>query len=90
MTLFENNESQISLLPISETTFLKKDLSKIDNGLRFHEVAVKAGILKTKTDFEGILFELIWLQHAVDSDTCHKKEGKEENRKLNFLGNLCM
>ena len=57
VTLFENNESQISLLPISETTFLKKDLSKIDNVLRFHQVAVKAGILKTKTDFEGILFK---------------------------------
>ena len=57
VTLFENNESQISLIPINETTILKQDLSKIDNILRFHPVAVRAGILKTKSDFEGILFK---------------------------------
>ena len=57
VTLFENNESQISLLPISETANLKQDLAEIDNVLRFHPIAVKAGILKTKSDFEGILFK---------------------------------
>ena len=57
VTLFENNESKISLLPIKETPFLKEKFLNTNNVSRFHPVALKAGILKNKFDFEGILFK---------------------------------
>lgn len=57
VTLFENNESKISLLPIKETSFLKEKLVNTSNVLRFHPVALKAGILKNQFDFQGIIFK---------------------------------
>ena len=57
VTLFENNESRISLLPITETPFLKEKLASNSNISNFHPVVLKAGILKNKFDFEGILFK---------------------------------
>ena len=57
VTLFENNESKISILPINESPLIKDKFLNISNVSRFHPVALKAGILKNKFDFEGILFK---------------------------------
>ena len=57
VTLFENNESKISLLPIKDTPLLKEKFLNINNVSRFHPVALKAAILKNKFDFEGIVLE---------------------------------
>ena len=57
VTLFENNESKISLLPINETPEIKEKFLNKSNVSRFHPVAIKAGIMKNKFDFEGILFK---------------------------------
>lgn len=57
VTLFENNESQVSLIPFSDTEKLRAQIENENNTKRYHPIALKAGMLKTEADFEGILFK---------------------------------
>ncbi len=57
VTLFENNESQISLFPIIDNQALRKQISEVANIKRIHPIALKAGMLKTESDFEGVLLK---------------------------------
>jgi len=57
VTLFENNESQISIIPFQDSDTLRAQLYKETNLSRFHPIAMKAGMLKNGSDFEGILFK---------------------------------
>ena len=57
VTLFENNESQISVLPIQDKKSVRKKLKKNKNLNRFHSIALKAGMLKNDSEFEGVLFK---------------------------------
>jgi len=57
VTLFENNESQISILPIQDNKSVRKKLKENKNLNRFHSIALKAGMLKKDFEFEGVLFK---------------------------------
>ena len=57
VTLFENNESQVSLLPMIDSDSIRNQIKEEINIEKIHSVALKAGMLKTDSDFEGILFK---------------------------------
>lgn len=57
VTSFENNESQVSLLPFEDSQQLRNQISEDENLERLHGIALKAGMLKTKNDFEGFLLK---------------------------------
>ena len=57
VTLFENNESQVSLLPMIDSDSIRNQIMEEANIEKIHSVALKAGMLKTDLDFEGILFK---------------------------------
>ena len=57
VTLFENNESQISVLPIQDKKSVRKKIKQNKNLDRFHSIALKAGMLKNNSDFEGVFFK---------------------------------
>ena len=57
ITLFENNESQVSLLPMIDSESIRNQIKEVINIKKIHSVALKAGMLKTDSDFEGILFK---------------------------------
>ena len=57
VTLFENNESQVSLLPMIDSDSIRNQIMEEANIEKIHSVALKAGMLKTDSDFEGILFK---------------------------------
>ena len=57
VTLFENNESQVSLQSFSDSPELRNQILETKNVQRLHSIALKAGMLKTNSDFEGILFK---------------------------------
>lgn len=57
ITLFENNESQVSLIPFLDSQALRLQIEYEKNIHRFHPIALKAGMLKTNADFEGVLFK---------------------------------
>lgn len=62
ITPFENNESQVSLLPFKTTVTLKEEIQTHPEFDRMHAIAIKAGMLKTPQDFEGVLIK------GVDAD----------------------
>jgi lipoprotein-releasing system permease protein len=62
ITPFENNESQVSLLPFKTTITLKEEIQAHPEFDRMHAIAIKAGMLKTQQDFEGVLIK------GVDED----------------------
>ena len=57
VTLFENNESQVSLLPMIDSDSIRNQIKEEINIKKIHSIALKAGMLKTDLDFEGILFK---------------------------------
>ena len=57
VTLFENNESQVSLLPMIDSDSIRNQIKEEINIEKIYSVALKAGMLKTDLDFEGILFK---------------------------------
>ena len=57
ITPFENNESQVSLLPFKTTFTLKEEIQAHPEFDRMHAIAIKAGMLKTPQDFEGVLIK---------------------------------
>ena len=54
---FENSESQISVLPITNTQEIFRMLKSEPGVTHVQKVAIKAGLLKSKTDFDGIVFK---------------------------------
>ncbi len=62
ITPFENNESQVSLLPLKASNQLKEAIQAHPECERMHAIAIKAGMLKTPQDFEGVLIK------GVDAD----------------------
>ena len=57
ITPFENNESQISVLPFQDDLKLRKTIKKSDGINIINSVAFDGVILKNKNDFEGGLFK---------------------------------
>ncbi|MEK9740783.1 MAG: FtsX-like permease family protein [Flavobacteriaceae bacterium] len=57
VTLFENDESQVSLLPIEDQQEVRTLLQSKKGISNFHAFATMAGMLKSDENFEGILFK---------------------------------
>ena len=57
MTLFENNESQVSVIPIKDNSDLRNKLKSVKNISNLHPIILKAGMLKNNSEFEGVLFK---------------------------------
>jgi len=57
VTLFENNESQVSLLPIQDDQEIRTLFQSNKEISNFHAFATVAGMLKSDENFEGILFK---------------------------------
>ena len=54
---FENSESQISVLPITNNQEIFRMLKNEPGVTHVQKVAIKSGLLKSKTDFDGIVFK---------------------------------
>ena len=54
---FENSESQISVLPITNNPKVYDMLKNEPGVVHVQKVAIKAGLLKSKSDFEGIIYK---------------------------------
>ena len=57
ITTFENNESQVSITPFEDLEELRIQIKNHPSFKRSHAVALKAGMFKTNSDFEGILLK---------------------------------
>jgi lipoprotein-releasing system permease protein len=54
---FENSESQISILPFLDTPELRSNIESETEVIHIQRVAIKAGLLKTDSSFEGVIFK---------------------------------
>ena len=57
ITTFENNESQVSLTPFEDSEELRIQIKNHPGFQRSHSVALKAGMLKSSNNFEGVLLK---------------------------------
>ena len=57
ITNFDDNQSDITLTPVSLSKKNLTDLNKIGGIKQMHPYATKAGIIRTEKDFEGIIFK---------------------------------
>lgn len=59
---FENSESEISIISFLDTPELRANIEREDKVIHLQKVAIKAGLLKTDSSFEGVVFK------GVDAD----------------------
>ncbi|MFY0604817.1 MAG: ABC transporter permease [Flavobacteriaceae bacterium] len=57
ITNYNNNNSEVSLIPISKHQSFYPNFSNIDGIKKVQVFANKAGLIKTDTDFEGVVFK---------------------------------
>ena len=62
ITNFDNNNSEITLNPVSKNQDFYPEFKNVDNIDNVQVFATKGGIIRTETDFEGIIFK------GVDKD----------------------
>ncbi len=59
---FENSESQVSIIPFLDSPELRANIESEAEVIHLQRVAIKAGLLKTDSSFEGVVFK------GVDAD----------------------
>ena len=64
ITNFDNNQSEETLAPISQEQDFYPEFNGVEGIKNVHKYATKSGIIRTETDFEGIIFKGI----AADFD----------------------
>ena len=57
ITNFDNNNSEITLIPISKNQDFYPEFKNVDNIKKVQPYATKGGIIRTETDFEGIILK---------------------------------
>tara|TARA_B100001250_G_scaffold96392_1_gene80677 strand:- start:36 stop:1244 length:1209 start_codon:yes stop_codon:yes gene_type:complete len=87
ITPFENNESQISVLPFKDDFNLKKTIKKNKGINIINSVAFDGVILKNKNDFEGGLFKGVNSDYTWDIIKDFLVEGKYPNIDKNEISN---
>ncbi|MGV8945731.1 MAG: ABC transporter permease [Lutibacter sp.] len=80
ITNFDDNNSEITIVPVSKTQDFYPKFTKIDGIKNVHVFATKAGIIRTKTDFEGIIFKGV----GKDYDWTFFKEYLTQGRLPDF------
>ena len=87
ITPFENNESQISVLPFKDDFNLKKTIKKNKGINIINSVAFDGVILKNKNDFEGGLFKGVNFDYTWYIIKDFLVEGKYPNIDKNEISN---
>ena len=57
ITNFDNNNSEITLMPVSVKQDFYPEFKSVSDIKNVQKFATKAGIIRTETDFEGIVFK---------------------------------
>ncbi|WP_372745377.1 ABC transporter permease [Lutibacter sp.] len=84
ITNFDNNNSEITLVPVSKNQDFYPDFKSVSNIQNVQVFATKAGIIRTKTDFEGIILKGV----ANDYDWTFFKEYLVEGTLPNYINSI--
>jgi lipoprotein-releasing system permease protein len=80
ITNFDNNNSEITLVPVSKNQDFYPEFKTVSNIKNVQVFATKAGIIRTETDFEGIILKGV----ANDYDWTFFKEYLVEGKLPNY------
>ena len=81
---FDNNVSQVSVKPITKKQDFYPNFKEIPEVNHLQGVATKAGIIRTETDFEGILVKGV----GQDYNWKNIEEYIEQGRLPNYTGDV--
>ncbi|MBG7631372.1 MAG: ABC transporter permease [Bacteroidetes bacterium] len=84
ITNFDTNNSEITLEPISKNQDFYPEFTSISNIENIQVFATKAGIIRTETDFEGVIFKGV----SEDYNWTFFKEYMVEGSLPNFKGEV--
>ena len=76
---FENSESQISIIPFLDTPELRSNIESEDEVIHLQKLAIKAGLLKTDSSFEGIVFKGVDANYDWENLNTFLVEGRFPN-----------
>lgn len=76
ITNFDNNNSEITLEPLSTNQDFYPEFSSVDGINNVQTFATKAGIIRTETDFEGIIFKGVGAEYDWSFFNTYLVEGK--------------
>lgn len=82
---YDNNSSQVSLSPVSKNQEFYPEFTKVNGIAHLQAVATKFGIIRTETDFEGVVVKGVGTDYHWDYFEDFLVEGKlpDFNNKLN-------
>jgi lipoprotein-releasing system permease protein len=81
---YNDNNSDVSTAPVSKKQNFYPKFTSVDGIAHIQAVASKAGIIRTETAFEGVIFKGV----GADYDTANLKEYLVAGRLPNFKSNL--
>ncbi|WP_295333473.1 FtsX-like permease family protein [Flavobacterium sp.] len=81
---YNDNNSDVSTTPVSKKQNFYPKFTSVDGIAHIQAVASKAGIIRTETAFEGVIFKGV----GADYDTANLKEYLVAGRLPNFKSNL--
>mgnify|MGYP001163893981 CR=1 FL=1 len=88
ITTFENNESQVSLTPFEDSEELRIQIKNHPGFQRIHSVALKAGMLKSSDNFEGVLLKGVGNEFDWNSLNIFLKKGSFPNFQQNTSNDI--
>ena len=76
---FDNNSSQVSIKPITKNQTFYPNFSEVPEVTHIQGVATKAGIVRTETDFEGVLVKGVGADYKWDVFETYLEQGRLPN-----------
>ncbi len=76
---FDNNSSQVSIKPITTNQTFYPNFSEVPEVTHIQGIATKAGIVRTETDFEGVLVKGVGADYKWDVFETYLEQGRLPN-----------
>ena len=73
---FENSESQVSIIPFLDTPELRANIESEIEVIHIQRVVIKAGLLKTDSSFEGVVFKGVGADYEWENLNTFLVEGR--------------
>ena len=73
---FENSESQVSIIPFLDTPELRANIESETEVIHIQRVVIKAGLLKTDSSFEGVVFKGVGADYEWENLNTFLVEGR--------------
>jgi lipoprotein-releasing system permease protein len=81
---FDNNQSAVTIVPVSKNQDFYPKFNSVEGVSHIQAIATKAGIIRTETAFEGIVFKGVGNDYKWDNIKEYIEKGRLPNLKSNL------